>query len=424
MVKKIQQKIYIHTVPQANEPRWKCNIVNANAQDITWDTNIPQDVRDYCVRKINAARQERAQVWQNDIVQINMPHGKRERILEAVGRGIRTNNRFIPEPFDKQVLIETLSKHNDDTQPHRSFMQNYVDNLRKKVLLFFFNNDKKKLDNARAVWVRIPSLRHDKDNFYENVSKLEILSSRNWCTKSKVDKAQDALVDGDFFVYLEKDSKDLWQPLIGMTSYQGRIDQIQGKANNNIIPTLQLDKVVQFINEKKLQCSSGVYDEGPKAFQQILISERLKSHIPGIKKTFEKAIKANDAYSIFRYLWVPVKHRENKMLEIGTYRPILNLDRKKGVLVPYNMFGIQEDKLLENVEKIDGDMILYNSNPVYASALSKMPEKLKKVTGTINCSQSFFEKQPEKVLSVVDSPSQILINNSMKVILKEKKKQK
>ena len=42
----------------------------------------------------------------------------------------------------------------------------------------------------------------DPFNKEANIKKLEILSCKNWCTRSSVDKAEAALEDGDFYIYL------------------------------------------------------------------------------------------------------------------------------------------------------------------------------------------------------------------------------
>lgn len=404
------KKVEIYCLPANINDRIKAyKFVSTSPQKIKWDTNIPDDVKIFCANKINEARADRLKDWQSDILNLNLPHRQKWALLLAIGRKLKNNNRFIPEPVDLQVLNETLElQKNHNKKKKITFVDLYAHNLRKKVLGKLLQNQLQE-NSAKKVWIRIPSYKHDKNNFYKNIANLEILSSQNWCTKSRVDKAHDALVDGDFYVYLERDKNNLWQPLIGMTTYKGKIDQIQGVANNNIIPTSYLNEVIGFLKEKSLVCASGVFDEGPKAFQQILISRKLLQNIPEMNKNLEKAIRQNDSVSIFKAMNIPVKINENGTLEIGTYKPILNLDNKKGILIPFNMLGINEDKLLENVEKINGDMILYNTNSVYSSSLKNFPQKLKKVDGNIYCSREFFKHFHDKILEVANLPGHIQV---------------
>lgn len=65
----------------------------------------------------------------------------------------------------------------------------------------------------------------------------------------------------------------MWEPLVGMTTAKGKIDQIQGVENNNIVPLKLVNEIEDFINKSNLKCHSGIYDEGPKAYQAILISK-------------------------------------------------------------------------------------------------------------------------------------------------------
>ena len=232
------------------------------------------------------------------------------------------------------------------------FLEIYTHRLRDNLLMDMG------LSEEKAVWVKVPSIKHDQANKESNISMLETLSCRNWCTRSSVDKAEAALQDGDFYIYLKRNGLSMWEPLVGMTSSYGKIDQIQGIENNNIVPLTLVDEIKSFIKSKGLKCHSGLVDEGPKARQAIMISEKLNQEFPELEKTFAKAIKDADDYAMLNYLGVSVKRGQDGLLELGTYRPSYILSKDSGITIPYSMFGLNEDDLLKNVRVINGNLIL------------------------------------------------------------------
>ncbi len=400
----------------------------SNAGKIRWKAYVPQDVREFSVNKINDARKSRLDHWkeflenpENDekakeypklVSNISKRKPLRFVIWHAVTSELKENNRHIPVPFNAKALAQTVEDFEAIPAISRkvrcsspSFLEMYTHRLRDNLL------EEKGLSNNNAVWVKIPSVKHDPKNKEKNISELETLSCRNWCTRSSVDKAEAALEEGDFYIYLERDKKNnLWQPLIGMASYKNKIDQIQGIENNNVIPINQLENVKSFIQKEGLKCQSGIIDEGPKAYQQILICEKMAEYRPDFEKSFEKAVKDEDAYTVFRYLDKSVNHLDNDKLEIGTYKPSYLANANSGITIPYSMIGIDEDVLLHNVQKINGDLVLYNKNPLYNSSIKQFPPNLEKVTGKIICSKEQFEKFGDDMKRVVKYNSDIAVH--------------
>ena len=262
----------------------------------------------------------------------------------------------------------------------------------------------------QSFWVKVPSLKHDPENAARNIERLEILSCKNWCTRSSVDKAEAALQDGDFYIYLARNKQNLWEPLVGMTTARGKIDQIQGVENNNIVPLNLLDEIKSFIAEKGLKCHSAIIDEGPKASQAIMISEKL-SETDDLRRTFAKAIKDNDDMIMFEFLCVKTKPLDDGALEIGTYRPVYNLNQKSGISVPYSMFGLNEDDLLAHVRVINGDLILNHKNKIFESRITKFPPSLEIVTGRIHCTAEQYERFAADINRVIgDDKSKVIIH--------------
>ena len=268
-----------------------------------------------------------------------------------------------------------------------SFLEVYTHRPRDNLLMKMGKSEE------RAVWVKIPSKKHDTEHFEQNIENLETLSCRNRCTRSSVDKAREALEEGDFYIYLKRNSMSMWEPLVGMTTYKGKIDQIQGVENNNIVPLNLVGEIKSFIKSSNLKCQSGISDEYPQATQSIMISEKLNEILPDIKKSFAKSIKDNDSIPMFKYLGVNVEQDSDKLLTIGTYKPSYNMDKNSGISIPYSMFGFNEDYLLKDVKVIDGNLILSNGkSKLFDSLITKLPEHLEKITGKVECSQAQYDK--------------------------------
>lgn len=400
----------------------------AKHSEIKWQAYVPEDVKQFSVDKINDARVERLSKWKNvlegsekefdeqipDTLKKKLNDNKSLRIViwNAVNSEIKTNNRHIPVPFNAKALEQTIKGFEAIAPLDRkvrckdiSFIEMYTHRLRDNILM-----EKGVSDEAKSVWVRIPSIKHDPKNKAKNISDVETLSYRNWCTRSSVDKAEDVLKDGDFYIYLERGKNDMWQPLIGMASFEDKISQIQGADNNNIIPLKQLPKVKEFIKSKKLKCQSGIVDEGPRANQQILISEKLSEQRPNLEKSFEKALKTDDIPMVFEYLDKPMKVLDNGTYEIKGYKPTYLADKNKGITLPLNMMGVNEDKLLENVSVVRGDLILDNKDVLLNSHITKIPEKLEKVTGKISCNRAQYEQFGDRLQQIAQNPKAITVH--------------
>lgn len=399
----------------------------SDASKIKWKSYIPQDIREYSVDKVNQARADRINEWKTVLTEPEKLQDKNPKLAEklkksnslklviwdAITSEIKPDNRHIPVPFSDKALLDTVERFESIKPIDRSvtcstpsFIDYYTHRMRDNLLMDMGY----KKDSLQKVWVTIPSFKHEPKNKDANVAKLEILSNKNWCTRSSVDKAYDALTDGDFHIFLKRNKSQIWEPSLGMTSYQGKIDQIQGKENDNIIPLELIPELEKFVEKTNLKYNSGVSNEGPKARQAVQISKKLKEKNES-GKTFYQAIHENNDYAMLEFLNRQPEKLENGNLRIGTYRPYYNLDVMSGVNVPYSMFGISESNLLRNVEEINGDFVLkHKNNRLYDSGITEFPPKLKSVKGKIICSEEQYEKFGEEMKKVVDNPNRIYVS--------------
>ena len=91
------------------------------------------------------------------------------------------------------------------------------------------------------------------------------------------------------------------------------------------------------------------------------------------------------------------------------YKPQFLLSRDQGIVVPYSFMGINEDIILEKVEKINKDFILYNKNNLFSSKLTKFPPNLKEVGGRIICTKEQYEQFKEDIHRVVKDKKKIIV---------------
>ncbi len=420
-------------IKEAMEKLFKLNKVfgpytESNISKINWRNYIPQDIREYCVNKINDARAARLKQWQDflenpEAAETGKKHAELIKdiktdqslkfiIWNAINSEIKPNNRHIPVPLNLTALDETVQYFKDILPKFRavtcasaSFLDMYTHRLRDNLLM------KKGLSDKQEVWVKIPSAKKDPEHIESNIADLEILSYKNWCTRSSVDKAADALADGDFYLFLRRDDQQIWHSILGMASARGKIDQIQGRENNNFIPPQEIANIKNFLKENQLQCHSGASDEGPKALQQILIAEKLSEVNQLTNKSLAKAIKEKDSLSILKMLRQKVEVTSDEKYEIGTYKPQFLLDSKSGLVVPYAFMGIDENVILNNVEKINGDLVLFNKNKIFSSTITTFPPNLKEVTGRVVCSKKQYELFKDDIERVVTKPSMIKVHD-------------
>ncbi len=400
-------------------------------EKIKWKSYIPEDVRVYSIDKINKAREARLKQWRdflkyptlvsengtmhNEELVLKLRNDKSLRVViwDAITSEIKENNRHIPVPFNEEALLETINRFERYDAKDRatscvkpSFLEIYTHKLRDNLLM------EMGLSNQKKIWVKIPSIKHDPLHKEENIARLETLSCKNWCTRSSVDKAEDALTDGDFYIYLRRNSLNLWEPLVGMTTCKGKIDQIQGIENNNIIPLNMVEEVKSFIAERGLKCASGIFDEGPKARQAILISEKLAEVNPNnSRQNFMKAIKDGDDRAMFEFLNIETNVLPDNSLEIANYKPSYTIRTGSGITIPYSMLGINENELLRNVRVINGNLILHNKDALFNSNITVFPPKLEKVKGRIVCTAEQYEKFKDDINRVIKDQNHLIIRS-------------
>ena len=340
----------------------------ANHKSIKWQDYVADDVRIYTTGKVNEARVERLNEWRKALETPEKSDKLRNNpklirklstdkalcivIWNAINSELRTNNRHIPVPLDARALEETIESFESISRQFRmiqcknvSFIQMYTHKLRDNHIEFLSKTMPKNIkfsEDENSVWVKVPSFKHDKKNREINIKSVEILSDKNWCTRSRVDKASAALEDGDFYILLQLDKNNIWEPVLGMASYKGQIAQIQGPKNNNDIPAKLLPEVRRYLKENSLKLFSEITKEGPAAREQVMIADLKAKSKAELGKPLDKVIKENDIPRLFQYLTGrKIVELEDGTFEIGTYKPVYTKGKSP---IPYSYLGINEDK--------------------------------------------------------------------------------
>ena len=167
-----------------------------------------------------------------------------------------------------------------------------------------------------------------------------MFSHKTWCTKSS--NAEPYLWQGDFHVYLENG-----KPKLGIRFVEEEIKEIQGEQNNNKIPLKYLDIIQKHISENKLKLTTD-------AKKEIKSAKAIKTEIKKIKKDLKEAIKKNDVKKIYNYFGKKVEEDKDGYLTISKYgQPSEDYTFKD--------LGIDENKLLEKVKRIEADADFSNS---------------------------------------------------------------
>lgn len=285
-------------------------------------------------------------------------------ILNDITKELKANNSKLPPRLNKGVLSKTIAEIEENAKisnnTNISFINIYNQNMVESVSSV--NND----INIGTQWVTIPSKTHDPENFEENVEKLKKLSHPNWCTSHL--NAEPYLRDGDFHVYIENN-----KPKIGIRFYKDNIWEIQGELNNGKIP-------IEYYDITKYHIEQGNYNLSEKAANEMQDAKYIKQRADKIKSDLNDAIKKNDTVAIFNYFDIKTQKDANGNLIISHYKqPDKDFD--------FQFLGINENKLLKDVVKIEGTADFTRSKAV------KLP-KLETIGGNAKFDGTLFTEIP------------------------------
>ena len=312
--------------------------------------NTNDDLQDWCEEKVDTITQKDYQGRRNEtkiqrkaILKEWFDYVKDENdaytnaisllIFDSITKNLKENDDTLPPILSKGILAQTIDEIQNQIKQNPkievNFLKTYKLNLQKSML----NKENNDAGGNFTGWVKIPSYKNDPDNFESNVQMLKLLSHDNWCTKSF--NARPYLEDGDFHVYLENG-----KPKLGVRFFNNTIAEIQGEKNNSEIPLKYFDIVQEHVKNEKLSI---------QAEKEIKKCLRKKTDIERIvKEKLPKGIKNSSPEEIFKAFDIDVKKDKDGFLIISHY------EQPAGFT--FEDAGINENELIKNVKKIEGNV--------------------------------------------------------------------
>lgn len=296
-------------------------------------------------------------------------------ILSFITRDLKPNNDVLPPVLNNSILRETINEADKNIRQNNyekkliekqtsdeikklkesgistAEIKEKIKTLKKENKLkswepYLFDFNKKYTNKLQAhylkdtviteqdsKWIVIPSKENNPLGFSENVKMLQTLSHKNWCTKTT--NALPYLQRGDFHIYFENG-----QPKLGVRFIHGRIEEIQGELNNDIIPNKYFELLKNYIEENSLELKIHAQD-------QIDNAEIKKEMYAKIQNELKQEIEDNNVEAIMNYFEIECKKDKDGRLIISEYK---QPDK-------YNFadIGIDENRLFEKIYKIEGD---------------------------------------------------------------------
>ena len=156
--------------------------------------------------------------------------------INEICKNLKPDNDDIPEIYNPTALQKTYeeiqTKNNDTQFRFLDIYKNHLGNILEGNSI------------PENGWLKIPSLNNDVNNYEKNVTKLQVLSHRTWCTKTPYASMQ--LMYADFHLLLQ----DKKPRAIIRVMDDNVVEEIQSIGNHG--PTLEdLPLIETYINENK-----------------------------------------------------------------------------------------------------------------------------------------------------------------------------
>ncbi|MDR1168508.1 MAG: hypothetical protein LBK53_06450, partial [Heliobacteriaceae bacterium] len=274
-------------------------------------------------------------------------------VVNSLVKELKPNNREMPPALNPGVLADTVEQIKNILKDNRECMVDFNKIYRNNLRLYAMGSDKTDTGETETRWVVIPSKKNDPENFEDNVERLKALSHRSWCTKSF--NAQPYLSEGDFHIYLENG-----KPKAGMRFKADTIQEIQGELNNSRIPYQYAEQIEDHISNK--------YEIPEKIKSEIEDAKKIKQKVDNYRLKLANARTQKDFDSILNEFRIEVSYDENNKRILSEYR-------QPDDDFSYADLGINDNKLLKDVIKIEGDADFYKSQVTDLSTLRSIGGK-------------------------------------------------
>lgn len=250
-------------------------------------------------------------------------------IFDAITGDLSPETHNLPPVLHKGVLSDSIGQFSGNLKQNRRAIPNFAKMYQNNLRLEYTKGEG--LEHGEfespALWVKIPSQKHDPENFEQNVKKLKSLSHQSWCTRST--HAEEYLGRGDFYVYI-KDN----EPKVGIRFDGDKIAEIQGERNNGQIPLSYFDEIKSFV------ASNGFKG----AERQIEKADERNVQITKIKRALVEDSEEKKAENIFKYVGMLEKVDDDGLLILKSFGQPHDFT--------FEELGVNENDLFKNVKII------------------------------------------------------------------------
>lgn len=255
-------------------------------------------------------------------------------VLNSITKDLSRLNDNMPPVFNKEIFAETIKELDNDSSI------DFKDIYNEKLKATYFID--KHTNEPITGWVEIPSTKKDPQNEEENINQLNALADANWDINLKTSNARSYLKNGDCHLYLENGV-----PKVCIQFNDDVVTKIISGNEDKKISLKYLDTIYNHISE-------GQYSSDQNTSYQLFVAKKLQAETNKIKADLKDAIKNNDSAQIFNYFGVETKTYKDGKISIAYFKqPSMNFT--------YEDLDIDENELLKDVVKIEGDAYFYNS---------------------------------------------------------------
>lgn len=317
------------------------------------------EIKSNIINKDFGGRQEETKIqrkamlkeWSDYVLKDNSGYNNATKllILDSITKELKPNNDNLPPVLNRGVLADCVQEIDDNLKTNKKYSFNFNKMYQTKLANYY--SEDTNTGETETKWIKIPSKKHDPENFDSNVDRLKVLSHKSWCTKSY--NARPYLAKGDFHVYLVNG-----QPKVGIRLVGNKVQEIQGEKNDSYIPLNYFDEISDYLEKNDLKISKD-------ARYQIKDAKETKKQVNKIKKDLEIPIKNNNIGEILNYFGIESIKDEDGFLTISEYKqPTEN--------ITFENLGIKENDLFKKIKQINGTANFIGSNITSTGALESV----------------------------------------------------
>ena len=281
--------------------------------------------------------------------------------LEAIGGDADFRNSKVIDLGNLKAIGGSVCIENSKLKPSDF---DSIEMLGKFMKIVMMNGMQFDFDESVNGWIKIPSKAQDPEHYIENVDKLK----NNWNNLGgKMYYTEPELERGEFHIYLENNI-----PRVGIQFNGDKIEEILDEQNDSKIPARYYDIIKAHIKD---------YELSSKAEDEITNIEPKAKYVKDfVQKNFPDGIEKYSAQEILGVFGIKSQKDNDGLLTISHYDARHKYDDKK--YCTFYDFGIDEEKLFQNIKSIEGDA-------VFAGSLINRLDNLQSIGGNADFSNSW-----------------------------------